>query len=124
MRHLLLVLFLVALAAPVNAATRCYGPKEKALAQELLAKMPLLRQKLDTQRREARFVRNETCGTIAAVGRLVDIDYAERFFSDSGWSPLFTASRKRHLDPLRVQAAMVDLHWAPKKRREGLHASR
>lgn len=119
----LFALLSLAFVVPANAANhRCYGKKEVVLAKELLAVIPSLRQKLETQKKDARFVRNETCGMIAMFGKLIETDYASGFDEDTGWRPVRVAAEKRRLNPLRVQAAIVDLHWAkPKKRKGGSH---
>ncbi len=111
----LFVLFFLLAIGSADAATPCYGAKEKQLANELLINLPMLSHKLKQEKDKAWFLRHETCGTIAAVGQLVDIDYAYHFFSDTGWNPIVLAAKTRHLDPLRVQAAMVDIRWPPKK---------
>jgi hypothetical protein len=104
-----------AFAMPANAANApCYGKAEKRLAQELLRTVPYLGMSLDLQKRAAMRVRNETCFVIAQTGRVESVDYSYEFFGDARNKAIWMAAERRHLDPLKVQAAIVDLYWPPK----------
>lgn len=109
-------LLAVLLAMPAAAAP-CYGPKEVAVARQLLSTLPVLKMKLDRERKEAQLLRDETCGAVELLGTVVDVEYAYFFFHDTGWRPIWVAAQARSLDPLRVQAAIVDLHFSSRKRK-------
>lgn len=117
MRTVISLLLAFAFALPAAAKGvhyPCYGEREKRLARSLLAGMPLLAKSLDKQERTAKRVRNETCALIAQTGKVRDIDYSYAFFGDSKNQAIVIASKSRRLDPLRVQAAIVDTYWPPK----------
>lgn len=113
MKDVIALLLVLGFALPATA-TECYGTPEKKLARELLATVPFLGMSLERQKDVARRVRNETCTTIALAGRIVDLDYAHPFFGNSKNRAIVAASEARGLDPLRVQAALVDAYWPPK----------
>ena len=89
----------------------CYGKAEKALAQELLTTMPGLQLKMVDEARKARDLRDETCVLAVVLGQLPPTKYNVHFYLDSGYRPILVAADRRHLDPLRVQAAMYDWLW-------------
>jgi hypothetical protein len=105
----------LALALPAMAKNKpCYGKAEIQLAQELLRTVPYLGLALDHQKRVAMRVRNETCLAVAQARDARDIDYAYEFFGDVRNRSIAVAAQRRDLDPLKVQAALVDLYWPPK----------
>lgn len=117
MNYVISLLLACAVALPAAAKGvhyPCYGEKEKRLARSLLAGMPLLAVSLEQQERVAKRVRNETCAAIAQTGRIGDIDYSYAFFGESKNRAIWIAAESRGLQPLRVQAAIVDTHWPPK----------
>jgi hypothetical protein len=96
------------------AAHPCYGKKEERLARTLLKEVPYLKLGMEKQQWTAKRLREETCTTIAFAGRLVDIDYAYEFYRDSRNRSIIAAAERRKLNPLLVQAAIVDRLWPPK----------
>lgn len=117
MKYVLSLLLAFACALPAAAAGKqhsCYGKAEQRLARELLATVPFLARSLERQKAVALRVRQETCSTIAVAGHLGDIDYSYAFFGNDRNRAIRVAAEARGLDPLRVQAALVDLRWPPK----------
>jgi hypothetical protein len=104
-RLILALLSLCVLVPTANAA--CYGPKEKALAQQLLASHPALATKLARESNGVWFVRYKACNPRALKPE--DGDFFTPFFNEPGWKPLVEASLKRHLVPGLVMVAMADL---------------
>ena len=105
---ILFVMVTFFLVVPGAHAASCYGKKEIALAKHLVANKAI-RAAFMAHGKEAKFVRSETCDTIAMTGSLGEIDYAEGFMENPALKQVMEASGKQHLDPLQVQAAMVDL---------------
>lgn len=97
----------------VSGPPRCYGKEEARLAEAMLDVMPGLERALIRQEYVAKQVRQETCSLIARTGRVTRIEYATRFFGDSRNRPIWVAARERGMDPLRLQAALVDVIWPP-----------
>ena len=117
MNYVISLLLAFAFAMPAVAKGvqyPCYGEKEKRLARSLLVGMPLLATSLEQQERTAKRVRNETCAVIAQTGRIADIDYSYAFFGESRNRAIWIAAEARGLEPLRVQAAIVDTYWPAK----------
>lgn len=100
-----------ATAAPKSRP--CYGAEERALAKVMIEIMPFLELNFIRQEQAAKRVRQKTCAAFAKGGRIVHIDYATAFFSDSRNRALLVVAKERNIDPRRLQAALVDLIWPP-----------
>ena len=116
MSYVISMLLAFAFAVPAVAGEHhpCYGKAEQQLARELLATMRFLGRSLELQKAVAIRVRHETCGTIALAGRIADLDYSYAFFGNDRNRAIRVAAEARGLNPLKVQAALVDLRWPPK----------
>jgi len=117
MNYVISLLLAFAFAMPAAATGvryPCYGEQEKRLARSLLVGMPFLADSLERQERTAKRVRNETCAMIAQTGKIGDIDYSHAFFGESRNRAIWLAAQTRGLEPLRVQAAIVDTYWPAK----------
>lgn len=114
MNYVISLLLAVAFALPVAAkgVYPCYGEREKWLAHALLVTVPFLGISLEQQEGVAKRVRNETCAIIAQTGRVGNID--NTFFDDSKNRLIRIVAEANGLEPLRLQAALVDAHWPPK----------
>ncbi len=102
---------------PAEAGS-CYGPRERALAKKIVANAPIFVKNLKKEREVAKQVRNETCDTIAVMGRVVDVDYSYFFFTEEKNHLILVSSGLKRLDPLRVHAAIVDLLFPPQKEKK------
>lgn len=114
--RILLIVSLFFAFSTAATANDCFGPRERDIAK-LLLKQHAVRDALDREWKEARYVHNETCDSIAMVGKgkPFDIDYSETLFEDKEFEYIAKVSLKHHLRPVQVVAALYHLHqWSHK----------